>query len=93
MAAAIYLVSKSQAESPEQTLFDGIHAMIVNADDGGTTATTIAEAIATATANGYSLPAGYFDTAELLGPDTGGIMNTDEDALIFLRREIIRVIA
>lgn len=93
MAAAIYLVSKAQAESPEQTLIDGIHAMIVNADDGGTSATTIAEAIATAVAAGHPLPSGYFDTVELLGPDTGGIMDTDEDALIFLKREITRVIA
>lgn len=83
MAAALYLVSKGTPESPENTIIDGIHAMVVNADDGGSDATTIAEAVATAVAEGHQLPSGYFDTVQLLGVPTGGIIATDEEAVIF----------
>lgn len=93
MAAQLYLVTKSGSEAPSSTLINGIHAMIVNADDGGSAATTIAEAVATAQAAGHPLNDTYFDTVELLGPPTSGIMDTDEDALIFINRTIQRVIA
>jgi hypothetical protein len=93
MAAQIYLVTKSGADAPSSTLINGIFAMIVNADDGSAASVTIAEAIATANAKGHPLHDGYFDTVEKLGPPTGGIMTTDEDALIFVNRGIVRDIA
>ena len=93
MAAQLYLVTKSGSIAPSSTLIDGIHGMIVNADDGGAASVTIAEAIATAQAAGHPLNDTYFDTVELLGPPTAVIMDTDEDALIFINRTIERVIA
>jgi hypothetical protein len=93
MAAALYYVTKSDAGNPAHTYIDDIRGAIVNADDGGSDAVTIAEAIATAVAAGHPLPDGYFDTVELLGLPTGGIMDTDEDAIILTRRGDTRVIA
>lgn len=93
MALQLYLVSKSGSEAPSSTLINGLHAMVVNADDGGAASVTIAEAIATANAMGHPLHDGYFDTVELLGPPTAGIMTTDGDALILRTRGIERSIA
>lgn len=86
MAAALYLVSKGSPENPDNTIINGVHAMVVNADDGGSDAVIIAEAEATAVAQGHPLPSGYFDTVQLLGVPTGGIIATDEEAVIFGNR-------
>lgn len=88
MAAALYLVNKSGSQAPSDRLINGIHAMIVNADDAGSSAVTIAEAVATAVAAGHPLPTGYFDTVTKIGVPTGGDMTTDTDARIFLARGI-----
>lgn len=93
MVAALYLVSKANPENPNLTLVDGIHACIVNADDGGSSAVTIAEAEATLQGAGYPVPDGYFDTVEQLGVPTGGIMTTDEDLILIRNRDRVDVIA
>jgi hypothetical protein len=93
MAAAIYLVTKAESEKPVYKSINDVHAMIVNADDGGSDADTIAEAIAAAVGLGHKLPDGYFDTVEKLGVETGGIITTDLDAIVLLRRGTDREIA
>ncbi len=93
MAAQIYLVTKAQSQQPEQTLIDGIYAMLINADDGSSDAVNIAEAVATAVAAGHPLHSGYFDTIQLIGPPTLGIMTTNEDAILFLPRSKVEIIA
>lgn len=76
MAAAIWYVRKTNSGLPGTTLINGIHSAIINADDGGNEATTIAEAEAA-----LGLPAGYFDSAVLaLGM---GALDTDEDTVAF----------
>ena len=74
MAAAIWYVRKAVSEDPAKTLINGVHSAIINADDGGSEATTLAEAEAT-----LGLPSGYFSTA-VLGLTALG---TDEDAVAF----------
>ena len=93
MVASIFLVQKANAESPNLTIVDDIHAVIINADDASTDAVNIAEAEATVQAAGHPIPDGYFDTIQQLGVPTGGIMTTDEDAIIILRRTTTEVIA
>ena len=93
MAAAIYLLTRGSAYQPEKLIINDIHAMIVNADDGDNDAAKIAEGVATAVAAGHPLPTGYFDTVQKLGVETGGVMTTDEDAIILLRRSKTEVIA
>lgn len=86
MAAALYLVTKAESEKPQNTIINGIHACIVNSDDGGTAAQKIAEATAAIQGLGHDIPDDYFDTVELLGLPTGGIMATDEDTIVILPR-------
>lgn len=93
MAAQIYLISKAESQKPVRKLIDQVHAVIVNSDDGGSDAVKIAEAIASANALGFKLPSGYFDTVELLGPPTAGIMTTDEDIIVLTDRGTTRAIA
>lgn len=93
MAGQIYLLTKADAESPNQTYINDIHACIQNADDGDPDATKIAEAIAVARLAGHPLPDGYFDTVQFIGAETGGIMDTDEDQILILRRSTVETIA
>lgn len=91
MAAQLYLVTKTVGGG---TLVNGLTHGIINADDGSTAAVNIAEAEATARAAGIDLPdRGYFDTIELLGPPTLGIMTTDQDAIFFVGQTTVRSIA
>lgn len=93
MAAGIFLVTKSGAEQPDNTIINDLHVMVVNADDGDSDAVIIAEAITVAVAAGHPIQSGYFNTVEQLGAPTGGIMTTDLDAIILLRRTSTQVIA
>ena len=93
MAAALYLVTKASAEGPEKTNIDDIHACIINADDGGSDADTILDAETKVIALGHPIQLGYFDTVEKLGVETGGIMTTDTDTILILRRTTERSIA
>jgi hypothetical protein len=93
MAAALYLVNKSGSGAPSERLVNGIHAMIINADDGGSAADTIADAVAKAVAAGHPLRTGYFDTVTKIGVPTGGDMTTDTDARIVLARDIVDLTA
>lgn len=88
MAAAIWLVRKT-GNAP---VVDGIVAAIVNADDLGSEATTLAEAHATCIAGGHAIPAsGYFTSADLAL--AAGQLDTDEDAVFFTHRGTTDVIA
>lgn len=93
MAAGIFLVSKTDAANPAYKYINDIQAAIVNADDGDSDATIIAEAIAAAVGLGHKLPASYFTTVEQLGVPTSGIMTTDLDAIVLLPRGTDREIA
>lgn len=86
MVAQVYLVTKAGADGPEKTNVDDIHACLINADDGGTDADTIVDAETKLQAAGHPIPDGYFDTVQLIGPPTAGIMTTDLDVVLFLRR-------
>lgn len=88
MAAALYLVSKTAPESPSERLIDGIHAMIINADDGHSAAEVRAHAVARAVALGHPLQTGYFDTTEALAT----LLDTDLDAIVVLGRQLHRSI-
>lgn len=93
MAAGIFYVSKLNAANPTYKYINDVHAMIVNADDGDSDAVIIAEAITAGVALGHKLPDGYFNTVEQLGVPTSGIMTTDLDAIVLLRRGTDREIA
>lgn len=87
MAAQIYLITKAGAENPALTSVDDIHAVIMNQDDGGTTAVRMAAATTAVEALGHPVGGTYFDTEQLLGPPTAGIMTTDLDTILILRRK------
>jgi len=93
MAAQIYLLTKAEATHPEKTIIDDIHACIINSDDGGADSVKIAEAVAVIQGLGHPIPDGYFDTVQLLGPPTAGVMTTDEDTILILRRHTEESIA
>lgn len=93
MAAQVYLVTKANADKPSLTIIDDIHAALINSDDGGSDAVKIAELEAVIQANGHPIPSGYFDTVQLIGPPTAGVMTTDEDVILILRRTKTEVIA
>jgi predicted transcriptional regulator len=88
MVAAIWIVRKDP--DPTRPVINGLTTVIINADDAGSEATTIAEATASLVAQGHPLDSGYFDSADLaLG---AGQLDTDED-LIALGDPRIEVIA
>jgi len=84
MAEALYLVTKANAQHGGETIINGIHAVLINSDDGGTDAQIIAEAEAQVVAGGHPIPSGYFDTVAAVGDLTSGPLPTDEDTLIIL---------
>lgn len=86
MAEALYMVSKANADDPQQPIINGIHVALVNSDDGGTDAQIISEATAKCVSAGHPLPSGYFDTVTAIGDLTNGPLPTDEDTLIILPR-------
>ena len=90
MAAQVYLISKANADDPSNNYIDDVHACLINSDDAAADSVKIAEAVAQANVAGIPLKTGYFDTVELIGPPTAGIMSTDEDCIVFLRRGTAR---
>lgn len=93
MAAQLYLVTIAESDSPNKQMVDRINACIVNADDGGTAADTIVDAETVMQAAGIAIPDGYFDTVQLLGPPTAGIMTTDLDVIVLRDRGKTELIA
>ena len=85
MAAQIYLLTIAESDSPNKQIVDEIYACLVNSDDGGSDAVKIAEAEAVIQA-AHAIPDGYFDTVQLIGPETGGVMDTDEDVILLRGR-------
>lgn len=90
MAEALYLVSKAD-KANGVTLIDDIVAVVINADDGGADADTIADAVAQARVGGHPLPDSYFDTVEDINT-TNGLLATDLDCVIFTKRGYTEVI-
>ena len=86
MAAQIYLITKAGADAPEKTNVDDIHACIMNLDDGDAESVHVEEAVTAVEALGHPVGTGYFTTEQLLGPPTAGIMTTDQDIILILRR-------
>lgn len=86
MAKGLYMVSVANAANPNVTIVDGIHAVLINSDDGGTNATIIAEAEAQVVAAGHDIPSGYFDTVTDIDDLTSGPLKDDEDTMIILPR-------
>lgn len=82
MAEALYLVSKANANSPSATIINGIHCCLVNADDGGSDADTIADATAQIQTL-YPIPDDYFDTVVDLEL-TAGPLKDDTDTMVIL---------
>lgn len=83
MAAALYLVSKTHAEKPVENLVNGLQAIIINADNGHTSAEIIAEAEVVVKAAGHAIRSGYFDTVTALST-----LDADHDYLLILPRGI-----
>jgi len=83
MAEALFLVTRSDAEQRQGTI-DGINAVLINSDNAGTTAETIADAVAQCVAAGHPLPTGYFDSIDEVSDLTTGSLKDDLDCFIFL---------
>jgi len=83
MAEALYLVTKSASNDPSATLIDGIHAVLINSDDGGSDAQIITEAETAVQGHGHAIPDGYFDTVSAVGDLTSGPLPDDTDIMIF----------
>ena len=83
MAEALYLVTRTDAARRMGTI-NGINAVLINADDGGNDAATIADAVAQCVAGGHAIPTGYFDTVDEVGDLTSGSHKDDLDCTIFL---------
>ena len=86
MAAQIYLYTKLNADNPALTNVDDIHAVIMNQADTESAADRLIAAVVAVEALGHPVGSGYFDTEQLLGPPTAGIMTTDLDTILILRR-------
>lgn len=92
MALQIHLIKKAHGGGDE--FIDGVTHVLFNNDDGDADAVIIANAEAACRSAGYALPdSGYFDTVELIGPPTGGIMTTELDIVILGPLHDARVIA
>ena len=87
MAERIVLVSKANSQSPSATIIDGIHSVLINADDAQTTPQVLASAVAQCVLAGHTaIETGYFDTVQLVGDLTAGPLKDNLDAIIFLER-------
>lgn len=80
LAAALYLVTRSNAAHVPQA--NGVRAMIINADDGGTEAEIKAAAAALVPGVDPSHRANYFDSAVLISDLVAGPLKDDGDAYI-----------
>lgn len=90
MAQQIYLISKDNPEDLDQ-LVDGVHAMVLNADDGDSDTVKKTEAATVCRAQGVQVEDDYFDTVRLLGPPTAGVFEDNGDAIIFRPDQLILV--
>lgn len=88
MAEAYWTVTRSVPEEPQVGLINGIHTVIINADDGSTEAEAIADAETAMQAEGIPIPDGYFDSAVLLTTT----LPDDTDLLIVNPRAAMTVI-
>lgn len=92
MALQIHLIKK--AHGGGDGFIDGVTHVLFNNDDGDADAVIIANAETACRSAGFALPdSGYFDTVELVGPPTAGIMTTELDIIVFTPLGDTRVIA
>lgn len=89
MAEGLWLVERTVDTG--DGLIDGIVSLLLNDDDGSTSAQVIASAVARVNIHWTSdtgavpkLPAGYFDTATLVSDLTTGPLKDDTDCYVFL---------
>lgn len=66
MAEAYWIVTRDIPEQPHVGLINGLHTVIINADDGSTEAEAITDAETILQADGYTIPDDYFTSALLL---------------------------
>lgn len=97
MAEALWLVTKT-VRTGSSDVRDGIHAVIINADDGQNAAATIVEVEDRINAGfpsdsgaGDKIPAGYFDTAIIIDDLTSGPLKDDKDCFVFQAKEVITI--
>ncbi len=92
MAEALFLVTRTN-QLGDNDMRNGVHAMLINNDDGDTDAVTIADAILRLNAHfgAGSYPDGYFDTVQEVGDLTSGPAPDNGDIMVFLPREVVTV--
>lgn len=90
MAEALWLVVKASPEAPANTVIDGIHAVLINKDDGQTEAQVIAAAEAKLVAAHHPVKSGYFTNAYLAATliGGGGTLNDNQDTYVILDRGV-----
>ena len=85
MAETIWLVTK--APSAGQMVINGIHTMIINADDALSVNDILALAVAQARSAGHPVTDSYFDTADNIGDLISGPMGNPGDTVIIELRK------
>ena len=90
MAEALWLVTRNQVLGRQD--FDDIHSVLINADDAGSAADTIQDAVDLVNAqlpsspdNVNKLPDGYFDAAAIVSDLIAGPLSTDGDGYVMGR--------
>lgn len=98
MAESVVLVTR--AASAGEQLVNGVRAVLINSDDGGTDAQKIIEAVAACNrafpkdaAGSDPFPAGYFDTVLEVGDLTSGPIPDDTDAIVFAGSNVVTTLA
>lgn len=96
MTEALYLVTKTIEDGSK--VINGVHSMVINKDDGQTSAQIIASAVAQLNANypaesgsDDAFPSGYFDTVTLISDLTSGALKDDLDCYIFTPDAVVKV--
>lgn len=83
MAEALYLLFRDP--TPGELRVDGVHAVLINKDDGQTDAQIRASAVAQAQAAGFAVAADYFDNVTPLKVSdlSSGALKDNLDAYVF----------
>ena len=92
MALQVYSYQKDKGNGEGQEFRNGVQFMLHTGDDGDTAAVRKAAAMTVlATALGGTWPTDYFDTEQLVGPPTAGVMTDEGDAIIITPHNIVKV--
>jgi hypothetical protein len=92
MAEALWLVTRT-IQPGDNGVRNGVHAVVINNDDGDTAAVTISDTVARLNAQfgADAYPAGYFDSAVIISNLTTGPLQDDQDCYVVLPREVITI--